>query len=89
MRIRYLLICLFAIVFFNGCFKEEWKGWVYPDKKNLANYRFMGKFKSLSECRTSTINYINSNSLQFTADFECGLNCRSEYGINICEETSR
>jgi hypothetical protein len=85
-KIVLLLISLFI---FTGCFSEEWKGWVYPDRSNLSNSIYIGIYGSLEECRNSAISYIRSNNYQNSGDYECGLNCKNEFGINFCKETSR
>ena len=84
-----LLFSIVLIVLFNGCFKDEWKEWVYPDKSDLGKSKFIGEFNSLEECRIQVRRYISLKNLQYIADYECGLNCKYEYGINICKETRR
>jgi len=76
----------------SGCLKDEWEGFVYPNKNNLSEHINIGSYDSLEECRTSAINALNRISSVHDGDYECGLNCKSKNGlegIKICEETSR
>ena len=69
---------------------EEWSGYFYPDKNNLINYEFTGTFKSLEECRDVTLAHGENLGIPISRfDYECGLNCKSESGLNICKETLR
>lgn len=76
----------------SGCFKEEWEGFVYPNKNDLAEHINIGSYKSLEECRASAINALNKVSSVSAGDYECGLNCESKSGmggIKVCENTER
>jgi hypothetical protein len=64
---------------------DSWTGIVYPDRSNLSNFKNIGEFKSLDECRSKSIYFLREISAQSSGDFECGLNCK---GLT-CEETSR
>lgn len=76
----------------SGCLKDEWEGFVYPNKNNLSEHINIGSYDSLEECRASAINVLNKISSSSLGDYECGLNCKSKSGmdgIKVCEETSR
>lgn len=86
--IRLIIVVAIGYIF-TGCFSEEWKGWIYPDANNLSSSQYIGSFKSIEECRNSAVGRLRSMNRQSSGDYECGLNCRSEYGVNICEKTIR
>jgi hypothetical protein len=81
----WLLAVLISTIFLVKKCTERWTGIVYFDKSNLSNFKNIGEFKSLEECRNEAIYLLRSNSSQSSGDFECGLNCN---GLT-CEETSR
>ena len=78
-------------MFILGC-SEKWEGFVYPDKTNLNNHRYVGEFKSLETCRAEALSELRMlNALQI-GDYECGKNCRSDSsfpGTRVCEKTVR
>lgn len=76
----------------SGCLKEEWEGFVYPNKNDLANHISIGAYKSLEECRASALNALLKISSVSAGDYECGLNCGQRSGmgnLKICEKTER
>jgi hypothetical protein len=76
----------------SGCFKEEWEGFVYPNRNNLSEHINIGTYKSLEECRASAVSTMNRISSMTAGDYECGLNCESRSGmsdIKVCEQTER
>jgi hypothetical protein len=84
---RVALTC----VALSGCYREEWKGFVYPSRDNLLNHREIGTYSSLEQCRSAALAVI-SNAHWTNADYECGLNCQMSdtgSGLNICEKTER
>ncbi len=81
----WFLVILISTVFLVKKFTERWTGIVYFDKSNLSNFKNIGEFKSLEECRNEAIYMLRSNSSHNSGDFECGLNCN---GLT-CEATSR
>lgn len=69
--------------------RNRWKGWVYPDRNNLAIFDQLGEFESLEACRQSALNhprYYGNKS-----DYECGSGCEAKgsFGLSVCNETSR
>jgi hypothetical protein len=91
---KHLLLALVAVcaVCLGGCFKEEWEGFVYPNKNDLTKHIGIGIYKSLEECRASTIGTLNQVSSVERGDYECGLNCKTDNdlgGIKVCEKTER
>ena len=89
MKLFILLAVVVAIVY--GCTRDEWEGFVYPNKHNLTIHHNIGTFDSLESCRTAALNTLNNISSIRQGDYECGLNCRSEpyMSIKICEDTLR
>ena len=84
-----IILAAAAVVVLTSCFHEEvWSGWVYPNKHNLLVDRFIGKYDTLEECRRSARLMIAQEGWE-AADYECGLNCRYDAGMNICKETLR
>ncbi len=88
---RIILIVLSALLL-SSCFKEEWEGFVYPDKNDLTIHKSIGVYESLESCREASWEMLSRmNSLE-RGDYECGLNCeyRSNLGgIKVCEKTER
>lgn len=73
-----------------GCSSDTWDGYVYPDAQDLYEFRHVGTFDSLDQCRSSALRYLGEAGWSHTGTFECGKNCRplrpgSE--LNVCEET--
>lgn len=71
---------------------EQWEGWVYPDKDNLAQSVDIGTYKSLTECRVSALELLTKLSSIDAGDYECGLNCKPlfenvEDSVHVCEQT--
>lgn len=83
-KIWIAIVVILAIVGLKKC-TDSWTGIVYPDKSNLSNFKNIGEFKSLDECRNEAIYFLRRISAQSSGDFECGLNCK---GLT-CEETRR
>ena len=74
----------------QGCFDEEWDGYVYPNKNDLTQHKYIGDFDNLEDCRAAALGWLNRNSSQSSGDYECGLNCeKSEYDVDVCEKTLR
>ena len=82
---------LLGLLSSSGCIQEQWRGFVYPTRDNLIDYRDLGEFDSLEECRDHTVAWLEDRNLLGVGDYECGLNCElSDSGIiYVCEETTR
>jgi hypothetical protein len=80
-------ILILVILVISGLKKytDSWIGIIYPDKSDLSNFKNIGEFKTLDECRNESIHFLRGISAQYSGDFECGLNCNG----STCEETSR
>ena len=83
-KIWVAILVILTIFGIKKC-TDSWTGIVYPDKLNLSNFKNIGEFKSLEECRNESVYFLRKISAQYSGDFECGLNCK---GLT-CEETSR
>lgn len=79
-------IFLFLVVAssFRGC-SGQWTGVVYADRQNLSNYRLIGVFDSLENCRSEAIYALRQISPNNDGDYECGLNCEG----SVCKKTAR
>ncbi len=68
---------------------NKWSGFFYPDRGDLSHWvQSPGTFKSLDECRNWARNKgaeLNIDRTEY--DYECGLNCKPEDGLNVCEKT--
>jgi hypothetical protein len=89
-RFALFVVALAAL----GCdaieeFFGSWEGYVYPDRSDLTRSLYVGKFKTLEECRAAALQTIQVRSHPARADYECGLNCRLRDGLNICSRTER
>lgn len=86
-----------AMLALCGCEKPEWRGWVYPDKTNLAYDVPLGTFSSLKECRASALQSLiamrtDEGGPLIQGDYECGYNCKAGgelNGLTLCERTER
>jgi hypothetical protein len=87
MKIQRLLI-IFSCLLLLAC-SDKWDGFVYPNKNDLTTHVGIGAFKSLEECRDSARAVISKTSSVERGDYECGLNCKFNGGLNICEETAK
>ena len=73
----------------TSCGQEQWSGTVYPDRSNLRNSRSIGTYSSLQDCRAAAQIQINRLPEPQMADYECGLNCKDQGGILICDSTRK
>lgn len=88
----YISLTLGFAMFVSGCFREEWEGFVYPNRNNLGEHVYIGTYKTLEECRASAIDALTRISSVSAGDYECGLNCKTKNGmgsIKVCEKTER
>ena len=88
---RAALIALPCLVL-AGCWGEEWRGVVYPNRDDLTKYREIGNFDSLEECRAAALSAIEAKGWGGRADYECGLDCEARLGAGgplVCEKTSQ
>lgn len=83
------ILIYISIFFLYGC-ADNWQATVYPNKGDLTNYKHLGKFPSLGECRDASIGYLKDIHALNSGDYECGKNCKykDEYDMYVCEETS-
>lgn len=92
MKPRSITAIVIAALAMSGCFKDEWSGFVYPNKNDLTEHINIGTYKSLEECRASAVSALNKISPISVGDYECGLNCESRSGmgdVKVCEKTER
>lgn len=76
---------LALIVLVVGCSEPEqevWMGYVYPDRQDLTRHDVVGSFGSLNRCLDAV-----REQAGLAGAYECGLNCRDEGTINVCERT--
>ncbi len=89
--IKIVAIVLMALLL-NSCFKEEWEGFVYPNKNDLTNHKNIGIYKTLESCRAASLDILSRTSSIEQGDYECGLNCEVRSGIGgikVCQKTVR
>lgn len=87
-----LPLLMSSVILLASCSKEEWEGFVYPNKNNLTVHRNIGVYHSLESCRAAALDTLSRISSIENGDYECGLNCdnRSDIGgIKICDKTER
>ena len=79
---------LYLSIILTGC-SDRWQSKVYLNKQNLTNYRIIGEFSSLEECRDASLNYLRGIKSLNTGDYECGKNCsyNSELDEYNCGKT--
>ena len=85
-------ILLISVVSLSGCFKEEWDGFVYPDKNDLTIHKEIGVYASLKLCRAAAQEMLENLNAIDKGDYECGLNCESREGwdtVKVCKKTER
>lgn len=91
-RIALKAACLSLIgLALTGCFKEEWEGFVYPNKNNLTYYQSIGVFSSLESCSDAAYGRLYQLNATTRGTYECGLNCEynNDMGLKVCERTAR
>jgi hypothetical protein len=87
-----ILILVGAAAALYACWKQEWMGFVYPNKADLTQHIEIGVFSSLEECRGAAQGKLVLSGWASSGDYECGLSCeqKAEYGdLLVCKETSR
>ena len=87
-KLENILIIL-SLILLTACSSEKWDGFIYPDQNNLTQYKHIGTFLTLEECRSRAVAELNVISSIDKGDYECGLNCRvNDHGLYICKKTS-
>lgn len=78
------VISLLVLLGSVGCSEERegWMGFVYPDRHDLTRHDVVGSFTDLNRC----LDVVREEAGPDGA-YECGLNCRDDGAINICERT--
>jgi len=92
MRNIKLILIISSVLLLSSCFKEEWEGFVYPNKNDFTVHRNVGVYESLENCRIAALNTLSHISSIQEGDYECGLNCEARSsmgGIKVCEKTER
>lgn len=89
----YIFTALFTL-YTGTCYSDEWKGWVYPDKKDLSNDYPVGTFNTLEECREASRSLLMKASTLTEGTYECGLNCKPMFpnlsdSAEVCKETKK
>lgn len=87
----YLIIGYFVAAYLLNWwpFEEEWQGYVYPNRNDLTIDKYAGTYNTLEDCRAASLALLRSVSSLERGDYECGLNCKPEGMLNICEDTKR
>ncbi len=90
MRNINIIFIVFSVLLLSSCSKDEWEGFVYPDRHNLTVHRNIGIYESLESCRAEARHMLSVLSSIEKGDYECGLNCEYRSGmgeVKVCEET--
>lgn len=90
---------LLTALLLTACQKPEWKGWVYPNRSDLADDIPLGAFETLEQCRASALAVLertqerrDENGDEIVGDYECGFQCKPDGGLgglNVCKKTER
>ncbi|XOB60929.1 hypothetical protein ACMC56_09960 [Campylobacterota bacterium DY0563] len=93
---KAILISILSIFVLGGCFgqsssEQEWTSLIYPDKNNTKRSKKHGVFKTIEECRKSSLAELKNLNLETVGDYQCGLNCKFHEGmkVDICEKLSK
>ena len=90
MKNIFAFLSLIIALGLSGCFKEEWEGFVYPNKNDLTIHKNIGVYKSLESCRAAAWDMLYILNATERGTYECGLNCEYRDGwgsLKICEKT--
>lgn len=71
--------------------RDEWSGFVYPNKDDLSRHLEIGPYPTIDACRSASLRAL-STTFTPPGDYECGLNCREDPqhgGIKVCKVTER
>lgn len=93
------LVLILAALYLPACEQEsQWKGWVCPNRNNLAISIPIGPFMTIEECRDhataklSELAYAREPGDEIAGDYECGYRCEPDGGLgglDVCEKTER
>ena len=88
LKMNRMLLIQVLLLFLCGC-GDSWQATVYPNKNNLKDYKHLGEFTSIDECRRSCLGYLEDIHSLNKGDYECGKNCKYNSGddMYVCEET--
>lgn len=93
--IKNILLLSITIFILSGCMgkekKEEWTAWIYPDKQNTKRSLKGNTFKTLEECRKSSLLKMKELDIENSGDYNCGLNCKFHEGMKteVCEKMAK
>ncbi|PIR66500.1 MAG: hypothetical protein COU51_03635 [Parcubacteria group bacterium CG10_big_fil_rev_8_21_14_0_10_36_14] len=87
--IYILLVIALSILFMKYLKEENWVGFYYPDKNNIANKNSVivqPGLKSIEDCRDWVQKQSEGNE---NFDYECGYRCSYDKALNItvCKKT--
>lgn len=80
-------LLLYVSLIVTGC-SDRWQSKVYLNKQNQTNYRIIGEFSSLEECRDASLDYLRGIKALDIGDYECGRNCTYDPELDeyICKK---
>lgn len=85
-----LILFLVSIIILTGvgC-SQKWRGFYYPNGCLTCekDYIYSPVFSSLEQCRDWAEETKKSRGNSSSDDYECGLNCKSKDGYNVCSDT--
>lgn len=86
------LLCAALSIGATACGKDQWTGFVYPNKHNLGTHVEIGNHDSLEACRAAAVAALRAATSLEAGDYECGLNCKPSStmgGLSVCDRTER
>ena len=97
MRAQPIKPIIFAAIFgaisgwmFESLTRNDWEGFIYPNRYDLTKYISIGHFQTIEECGATIQIMLTDLRMSDHSDYECGLNCKaSDPFPKVCKETSR
>lgn len=93
---KTIILSILSIFVLSGCFgvgnnEQEWTSLIYPDKNNTKRSKKFAIFKTLEECKKSSLEELKNLGLETRGDYQCGLNCKYHEGmkLDICEKLEK
>jgi hypothetical protein len=85
--LRIVSLALVFLAIAAGCdsFQGKWDAFVCP-RSDRGRSVYVGKFKTLAGCRAAALGELRRHG---QGDYECGLKCKLQNGINVCSRTER
>ena len=79
-----VVLAAISLLIFSCAKHDEWITIVYQSKQKLFEYK-AGLSTTLKECKEEGVKSLKGLGIEDTGTFECGLNCKSEGILLVCE----